>query len=298
MSSSNLAGPNKHIIRSLMLVFRLIPFPFIYRVGEVEGVLAYHLIKRRHNIGISNLRIAFPDKSDKELERILLSCWQNIGKDVLETVKYCALSTEQKRKQIVIKGKEYLELAMSKQKGVIALSAHFGCFPVLCQRLAAEGYPVATIYRKMHNKLLAPLVPTLQREGGIEPIQDLPRHRCVASSLRWLKSGGILFLQIDQNPSRKAGVPIDFFGKKVPTFRGPVTFAMRTGAEILPMFILRGKDNRHQIVIHKPYELKLTGNNKEDIPLNLENLSKITEEYIRRYPEHWWWIHRRFRKAL
>ena len=298
MSRSELTAANKLIFRSLVLLFRIIPFSFIHRMGEVGGVLAYQLVKRRYNIGISNLRIAFPDKSDKELERILLSCWQNIGKDVLETVKYCTLSTEQKRKQIVIKGKEYLELAMSKQKGVIALSAHFGCFPVLCQRLAAEGYPVATIYRKMHNDVLAPLVPALQRQAGIEPIRDLPRHRCVASSLRWLKRGGILFLQIDQNPSRKAGVPVDFFGKKVPTFRGPVTFAMRTAAEIVPMFILRGKENRHQIVVHEPYKLKLTGNNEKDIPLNLENLSKTTEQYIRRYPDHWWWIHRRFRRAL
>jgi len=298
MSSSELTALNKHIIRFLMLIFRLIPFPFIHKVGEVGGVLAYHLIKRRYNIGISNLRIAFPDKSDKELKRILLSCWQNIGKGVLETLKYCTLSPEQKRKQVVIIGKNHLDLAMSKQKGVIALSAHFGCFPVLCQRLAVEGYPVAIIYRKMHNKLLAPLVPVLQRQAGIEPIQDLPRHRCVASSLRWLKRGGILFLQIDQNPSKKAGVPIDFFGKKVPTFRGPVIFAMRTGAEIVPMFILREKDNRHKIIIHEPYKLKLTGNKKEDISLNLENLSKIIEGYIRRYPEHWWWIHRRFRKAL
>jgi len=298
MFASELVWPNKHIIRSLVLLFRIIPFPFIHRVGKVGGVLAYHLVKRRYHIGISNLRIAFPDKSDKELERILLCCWENIFKDVLETLKYFTLTTDQKRKQIVINGKKHLELAMYKRKGVVALSAHFGCFPVLCQRLAAEGYPVATIYRKMHNELLAPLVPALQRQAGIEPIRDLPRHRCVASSLKWLKKGGILFLQIDQNSSRKAGVPIDFFGEKVSTFRGPVTFAMRTEAKIVPMFMLRGKDNRHEIVIHEPYELKLTGNSEKDIPFNLENLSKITEEYIRHYPEHWWWIHRRFRRAL
>jgi len=286
------------LLKTILGTFKHLPFPVICRGGDLIGTLLYHLLKERREVGLSNLRIAFPVKNPEEREAIFKKCWKNICKDLLEVVKYFVSSPNLIKERVSVSGVENLNYCLAQNKGIIALSAHYGNFPLLCQRIALEKYPVAIIYSRMHNRVLNPMIPVLQREAGIEPIPDNPRHRCVALSLAWLKRGGILFLQIDQNPSEEAGVPIDFFGWKLPTFRGPVVMAMRTGASILPMFIIRKKNNHHQIVIEKPFELNLTGNNEKDIRANLEALSKITEDYIRRCPSLWWWIHRRFRMAI
>jgi KDO2-lipid IV(A) lauroyltransferase len=286
------------LFKMIVLTFKRLPFPFICRAGELIGTLLYRVLRERREIGLANLEIAFPEKSREEREIILKRCWRNISKDLLEAVKYFVVPPDIAKERVSVVGIENLRQCFAQNRGVIALSAHYGNFPVICQRLALDGYPLAIITARMHNKALNPMILVVQRKTGIEPIPDNPRHRCVAKSLSWLKKGGVLFLQIDQNPSEEAGIPVDFFGRKLPTFRGPVVMAMRTGAAILPMFITRGKDDHHQIIIEKPFVLKLTGNNEEDVRDNLEALSKITEDYVRRDPSFWWWIHRRFRMAI
>jgi len=161
-----------------------------------------------------------------------------------------------------------------------------------------EGYPIAAIYSEMHNRVFNPELPKMQRKLGIEPISERQRFACVSKSISWLKKGGILFLQIDQSPPTEAGLPVNFFGYLTPTARGPVSLAMRTGATILPAFIVRDEHNHHRVIIDKPFPLHVEGETSEDIIRNLDGLSKITEDYVRRYPTHWWWIHQRFRKAV
>ncbi|MDO8785051.1 MAG: hypothetical protein Q7J12_02425 [Syntrophales bacterium] len=286
------------LLKMIVLTFKRLPFPFICRAGELIGTVLYRVLKERREIGLANLEIAFPEKSREEREIILKRCWRNISKDMLEVVKYFVVSPDTVKERVSLIGIENLKQCFAQNRGVIALSAHYGNFPVICRMLALEGYPLAIITAKMHNRVLNPMIPAVQRKTGIEPIPVNPGHRCVAKSLLWLKKGGVLFLQIDQNPSEEAGVPVDFFGRKLPTFRGPVVMAMRTGAAILPMFITREKDDQHQIVIEKPFVLKLTGNNEDDIRDSLHALSKITEDHIRQAPSFWWWIHRRFRMAI
>jgi KDO2-lipid IV(A) lauroyltransferase len=286
------------LFKTILITFKHVTFPVVCRGGDLVGTLLYRFLRERRKIGLSNLHIAFPEKSAEECEIILKKCWRNISKDLLEVAKYSVIPPDMTKERISIVGIENLNYCFAQNRGVIALSSHYGNFPVICQRLALDGYPLAIIYSRIHNNLINPMVPVMQRKMGTEPIPDNPRHRCVAMSLNWLKKGGVLFLQIDQNPSKGAGVPVDFFGQKLPTFRGPVVMAMRTGASILPMFIIRQKNNHHQIIIEKPFVLNRTGNNEKDIRDNLEALSKIAEDYIRRDPSFWWWIHRRFRMAI
>ena len=286
------------LFKTTLGTFKHLPFPVVCRGGDLIGTLLYYFLGKRREIALSNLRIAFPEKSREECEAIFKKCWKNISKDLLEVVKYFASPPYLTRERLSITGVENLNYCLAQSRGVIALSAHYGNFPILCYRLALEKYPVAIIYSRMHNNVLNPMIPVIQKMAGIEPIPDNPRHKCVAMSLAWLKRGGILFLQIDQNPSEETGVPVNFFGQKLPTFRGPLVMAMRTGASILPMFIIRKENNHHQIIIEKPFVLNLTGDNEGDIRDNLEALSKIAEDHIRRHPSFWWWIHRHFRMAI
>lgn len=290
---------DKFFLKSILLISRPIPFRFVCLVGDCIGIILYFCLKKHRKIALSNLAMAFPEKSDKERKEILKSLWKNICKDMLEVIKYCATPGSLKGNRVTFIGKERLDSFVSENKGGIILSAHLGNFPLLCIKLAAEGYPVGVIYRPFHNQILGPIIPRLQKMAGIEPIPDKPRHTCVRRSLAWLKKGGMLLMQIDQNPSTDAGIPVSFFGYQIPTFRGPVILAQRSGVKILPIFIVRVQNNHHQIIIDQPFELKpMRGDNENGLKSNLQALNQIAESYIRQYPSMWWWIHRRFRKAI
>lgn len=286
------------LFKAILLTFRLIPFRMVCSMGDGIGYILYNILKGRSAIGLSNLSLAFPEKTERERKEILKTFWKNFCKDLLEVVKYYASPSEIMGERVTLVNRENLDDLMAQKKGVIILSAHLGNFPLLCFKLGIEGYPIAVIYSEMHNRFFNPIIPLMQMSMGIEPISDKQRHACVRKSLSWLKKGGILFIQIDQSPPTEAGIPVSLFGLKVPTSRGPISLAMRTGANVLPVFIVRGGNNHHRIIIEKPYNLKLEGEINHDIRNNLEALSKITENYVRQYPTLWWWIHQRFRKAI
>ncbi len=286
------------VFRAVRLFFRLIPFPVIWWVGDGVGLLLYRLLKKRSAIGLANLSRAFPDMPERERIEILKAFWRNFCKDMLEATRYYAYPAAVKGRLVTLVGRERLDALMAQKTGIIVLSAHLGNFPLLCMKLGMEGYPIAVVYGEMHNRFFNPVLPHMMRSTGIEPIFDRPRHACVGKSISWLRNKGMLFIQVDQNPLVEAGVPVDFFGFKVPTSRGPVSLAMRTAAKIVPVFIVRDKNNHHWVIVEEPVALRLEGNGNHHMRENLEALSKVTEDYIRKYPTLWWWVHQRFKMAV
>jgi Kdo2-lipid IVA lauroyltransferase/acyltransferase len=265
--------------------------------GEKIGTLAHWLFRKARRIALNNLHLALgSDKSEEELKRVCRDSFKNIVKDMMETV-YCFYQEDGYSRRLVrLEGKEYLDEALKQGKGVIALSAHLGNFPLMCVRLTNEGYPVAVVVRESRNPKIVKFL-TSARDGiGMETIPSRPRLISVSRCLNALKRNRVLFVQIDLNaPPIEAWV--DFFGYLVPTFKGPVVLSLRTGATILPMFIVRNPDGLHKTIIHPPFELSVTGDIQQDITSNMSRLTKITEAMIRDYPEQWWWALRRFKKA-
>lgn len=265
--------------------------------GEKFGLLVYYLYRKRRKIALNNLTLALgKEKTHEEIERICRETYKNIGKDMVEMGRCLDYDEIYLKNFIKVEGKEHLDQALAQGKGVIALSAHFGNFPLMCVRLVKEGYPFSLVARDPENPKLAQFITSARERIGMESIPDKPRMICVSKCLTALKQNRVLFIQIDQNaPVTEAWV--DFFGYLVPTFKGPVIFSLRTGAPIIPMFILRESDRLHRILIHPPFELKVTGKTSQDIIENIAGLTKIVESVIREHPEQWWWIHKRFKRA-
>jgi KDO2-lipid IV(A) lauroyltransferase len=286
------------VLRAIRLFFRLIPFPVIWWVGDGVGFLLYRLLKKRSAIGLANLSRAFPDMPERERIEILKAFWRNLCKDMLELIRYYAYPAAVKGKLVTLVGREHLDALMAQKTGIILLSAHLGNFPLLCMKLGMEGYPISVVYGEVHNRFFNPVLPHIMRSMGIEPIFDMPRHACIGKSISWLKNKGMLFIQVDQNPLVEAGVPVDFFGFKVPIARGPISLAMRTAAKIVPVFIVRDKNNHHRVIVEEPLTLRLEGNGNHHMRENLEALSKVTEDHIKKYPTLWWWVHQRFKMAV
>lgn len=265
--------------------------------GEKIGLLVYHLFPKRRKVALNNLSLALgKEKTSEEIEWICRETFKNIGKDMMEMGRCLDYDEPYLKNFVRLDGKEHLDQALTEGKGVIALSAHLGNFPLMCVRLVKEGYPFSLVARDPENPKLARFITSARERIGMESIPDKPRRVCVARCLNALKQNRVLFIQIDQN-APATEIYVDFFGYLVPTFKGPVVLSLRTGSPIIPMFILRESDGLHRIHIYPPYPLKTTGNTSQDIIDNIARLTKIVEAIIRKHPEQWWWIHKRFKRA-
>ncbi len=288
----------------LYLLFRVwtvwvkhLPLESLNAYGEKLGTIAFHLLGIARKIALDNLHLAFgSEKSKEEINQICRDSFKNIGKDMIETSRFLNYDDNNVRTLVRIGGKEYLDQALKQGRGVIALTAHLGNFPLMSVRLAHKGYPLSIVSRESKNPKIVKFLTSLRDTIGMESIPAKPRMACVARCFKALKENRILLMQIDLNaPGTEAWV--DFFGYLVPTFKGPVVFSLRTGAPIVPMFIIRNAEQRHQITIHPPFDLDITEDKEQDITSNIARLTQMVEAVIREHPEQWWWVHRRFKRA-
>ena len=285
-------------VKIFLFGLSMLPIKCLYSFGERLSQFILTVLKKRRDISMGNLRLAFgKEKTEEEIYEIYRSTIRNIGRGGMEIIAYPRFCDGYFNDRISIHGKENLDEALKRGKGVIAVSAHFGNFPLLGTKIASLGHPISIILRHPHLRGLAQYFEDQLNLSGVEPIPDKPRKSCVTKALKCLQGNEILLLLMDINAGSGGCVYVDFFGWMVPTFKGPIVLAMRTGAAVLPVFIVRETGDRHRIIIDPPVDLDLTGDKDKDIFTNLSRLSKIVESYIREYPDQWWWIHRRWRRA-
>ncbi len=256
------------------------------------------LIRLYHKTVFKNLNLAFGrKKSQEELKRIAKENYHNLARYGVELLRCCSLFPESIDSMFTIEGRENLDRALAKGKGVMTISGHLGNFMLMGSKLAQEGYPFAPLYREVRDKKLAPLIKDMHRAINIHPIPALPAQRAVKESLKWLKENKILYLQQDRNFFEDRGaIWVDFFGQPAATAPGTVTLAKRSGAILLPMFVVRKEGNEgYTISIDPPVELELTGDKEKDILINTQKFTRIIEDYVRKYPTQYFWIYKRWR---
>jgi len=278
-------------------IIKILPERFFYHFAFALGTTAYYLMAKHRRLTISNLKRAFGgSKTEAEYRRLARDVFREIAVGACETtIAIIYKDKEWIKKQIKIEGIENLHKAIKKGKGVIALSAHFGNFTLMCVRLSQEDFSFKTVIRDPNDEAVTELFIKLRKRLNVEFISARPRNVCVRKSLEYLHQNGVLCLMADQSKSK--GVVVKFFGQFVGAVAGPAIMAIRTGAPILPMFILKEGGGAHKIVIHEPIEVSLTGNNDKDVYEASQKFTKVIEDYARRYPDQWWWVHQRWKHA-
>ena len=239
--------------------------------------------------------IAFgKEKSSPEIDQIIRRCFENFGYGMIEMLYY--MSHPQLTDRMVRwEGKEHLDNALAQGRGVIAVTAHFGNFPLMMLCCARQGYKTASIIRPARDEVLEQYLFRRRNECGVHTVYAVPRRECVVNALKALSNGEVLFIPLDQNFGSDGGVFVDFFGQKAATATGPVIFARRSRAPIVPMFIVREKDGTHTIMVEPAFELQERAGEEEAIAVNIARLTNLIERYIRRYPHEWGWMHRRWK---
>jgi len=279
-------------------LFKLLPYRAIKAITAFLLPIVYFLLGDMRRSAMNTLGMAFgQEKSQDELTKICRDCFHHGGRNVVEVAALMAKPAYIK-KSFVFEGnsQSHLDAALKEGRGVIGISAHFGNFPLMLLYLAQMGYPTNAIIRPSRDEIIEKDFQASRTRLGLKTVHSYPREACVAQSLKALRDQELLVVLLDQNTGSKSGVYVDFFGQKAGTATGPIIFAMRTGAPLLPIFTFRqGDSDKHSLVIEKHFYLEEKATDEETIQYNVQKLTTIIEGYIRRYPPEWGWMHRRWK---
>jgi KDO2-lipid IV(A) lauroyltransferase len=278
-----------------ILIFRVLPPKTLIFMAKIIGTTAFHFLKNYRERVIGNLSVAFGAEKDlNEIKKLARNVFFHFTLTPLETIYLIAVPFGRFILNIKIRGKEYLDAALAQGNGVIALGAHLGSFTLLGTRLAAEGYPFNVIINEGNFPKFMKSLITYQRRVGQKFFPPKPATASVKKSLNCLHRNEILYLIADEQ-QRRGGLPVPFFGQIAYTPPGPAIFSFKTGAIILPMFVLREDETKRTLVIGNPIEIERTGDEKKDIERLTAKFTKVIEETIRQYPNQWAWLNRRWK---
>jgi len=278
-----------------ILAFRVIPPRTIVFIARILGTMAFYLVKKYRNRVLSNLSLALGrEKNPKEIAKLAKEVFFNFTLTPFETILNAAAPSGPFIKKIKITGREYLDVAMAKGNGVIALGSHLGAFTTLGTRLAIEGYPFNLIINEGNFPKVWKRLGDHQRRWGQKPFSPKPATMSIKRCLNSLRRNEILYLIADEQQIR-GGLPVLFFGKTAYTAPGPAIFSLKTGAPILPMFVVREKGIPRTLFIGTPLEMELTSDEKRNTELLTAKFTKAIEDSIRQYPSQWPWLNRRWK---
>lgn len=242
----------------------------------------------RRRIVEMQLAIVFPKLSRDDLCELRSRVYQHFGRLLVEILSFPGMCTERILKHVEWQGREHLEAALAKGKGVCLLCGHLGSWEVPGIAFAALGYDFRAIGKEMKSKAGETFRVMLRDENGVGTI---PRRGSIRDILRGLKNGGIIAFVLDQNMTSDEGEFVNFFGYPACTMTNLAVIAQRTGAAVVPGHTWRDDEGVHHCVVLP--ELALPAN------ATLEELTQYfsltLEDMIRAHPEQWLWIHKRWR---
>jgi len=280
--------------RVLAFVIYLFPLRISLYFAKIAGRIAFWILGRYRNIAIENLKVAFgTEKTDRELYRIAQGVFENLGKNAVELVNFPKINKENIHSMVEIAHRERLDAAYAKGKGIVVITGHIGNWELMAATLRLNGCPGVTIGRRIYFDKYDKYLNWLRR---LHDVNVVYRDESPRKMLRILKDNWIVGIVADQDVDSVDGVFVDFFGRKAYTPIGPVVLARASGAVLLPVLILR-KNGGHTLMVEEPIELVDTGDKEKDVIENTQKWSLVLESYIRRYPEQWVWIHRRWKTA-
>lgn len=281
-----------YLARCAAALFCIIPLGLGACIARLFGRTISRVLIRYRRIAIGNLRVAFgKEKTEREIERIASQVFENLSVNAVELVNFPKITTSNIDRFVTIKNIDIIDRALESGKGVIVLTGHLGNWELLALTIRLKGYHGAVIGRKIYFDKYDRYLNYLRQ---VHDVNIIYRDESPKKILRVLKDNGIIGMLADQDVDSVEGVFVDFFGTPTYTPIGPAALAKASGASLIPAFIIR-EDGNHTLMIENPIELVDTGDKERDIVENTERWSNVVESYIKRYPEQWVWIHRRWK---
>jgi len=281
-----------YTFRGLLIFLKFLPYKLSEKIIVFLFVTVGYFGGIRKKVAKKQLQMVFPDKKQKEINKILFRMYAGMGKTAAETY----LGDKNKLfSKSVIEGWENLGKAVALKKGVILATGHIGNWE-LAGRYIASHFKFAVVAKKQRNRYFDDFTNKLRKMDKIEIIDKKNAFRC---TIKKLKENYIVALLIDQNAG-KNGIKTSFLGFPASTFVGTAKIAIKTKCPIVPAFAVREKNGNNRFIILSMIKTDKLENNEKTIKKLTEEVPQKLEKIILQYPSDWFWVHRRwrgFRKA-
>jgi KDO2-lipid IV(A) lauroyltransferase len=263
---------------------------------QFAGLLAfvvYWLFRRLRRVGVRNLAMALPELPLEERTRILRRVYRNLGWQLVEFCRMPRYTAENTRKWIRTEGLDYYLAARARGNGVLVVTGHLGAWELSSFYHSLIGHPMGMVIRRLDNRPLDEFVNRVRCLHGNTVIHKDDFGRSLLTSMHAGETVGIL---MDTNMTPPQGAFVKFFGMDACTATGLAHIARKTGAAVLPGFMLWEAAER-KYVLHFGPELEIPqgGDPSTDILAGTQLCTEAIESWIRRYPDQWLWIHRRWK---
>jgi Kdo2-lipid IVA lauroyltransferase/acyltransferase len=272
------------------LAARIFPRPWLYRFSDALARLGFYLFRGFRTRSIRNVGLALGEKLNKsQVEEIARKSLQNFFHDFVEIVIALVTSAEDLRSEIPIEGRENLDAALAKGRGVIALGAHLGNFFLAGTRLATENYPTYVLINQPRNGQFARFMDDYRLKVWQKTIHARPRREALRELNQVLRRNQLAVVIADEY-RRHSGIHVPLFGRTVLARRGPATLALRTGAAVVPIYLVHDQNHRLKMIVEPELDLVVTDKDKSAIRENTLRITQWLERTVRAYPEQWNWM--------
>jgi Kdo2-lipid IVA lauroyltransferase/acyltransferase len=283
------------LMRAGVHAFSLLPDFVLYSLGVLGGFIGYWLDRRHVAIGMINLAIAFPERSERERKRILRTSYINLGRGAAEYIRLAGFFHRRLIARVAYERFQYWDELKRRYpgRGIVVLSAHFGDFELLATAHALRGHQITLVHHTQRFLSGDALMTWVRERAGVDVVRKRSAARAV---LKALGDGQLVGVPFDQNAKRGEAVFVPFFGEPAATSRTLARLVRKSHAIVVPVFIVREPDNRHhRIVIQDHIALQESADAEADIEENTRRFLRPIEDIVRRYPGQFLWQHRRYR---
>jgi KDO2-lipid IV(A) lauroyltransferase len=259
--------------------------------GRTAGLLAYAADGRRRRTALENLGYAFPGRSEQARRALVRAMFAHFGALLFELIKFGSYSREQMLAASEVEGEERLRQAQAQGRGILIFTGHFGYWELLAMAHALRMAPMTVLARPLDNPYLHAALEEIRTSTGNAVIY---RQGAVRRILRNLAGGGIVGVLIDQHLHSTDAVFVEFFRRPAATTSALAALALRTGAPVIPVFALPLAHGRYRFIYEHPVDPP-RADTPDAVREFTQRCTDVLEMYVRRHPELWMWMHRRWR---
>ncbi|HEX3820287.1 MAG TPA: lysophospholipid acyltransferase family protein [Candidatus Sulfotelmatobacter sp.] len=274
-------------------ILGLLPRPLSRALSIFLFQAVYLLHVRLRRVGMRNLAMAFPEKSGKDRARILRGEFKSLGRELAELCQLPRYTLENVEQVVVYDGLENYENAFARKKGVLFLTAHFGGWELSAFVHSLHGHWLHVVMRPMDNPYLDRLIQSYRTMHGNKAVN---KDDFIRGLLAAMKAGEVVGILMDTNMTPPQGIFVNFFEIPACTASGIARIALRTDAAVVPAFTIWDEAlKKYRLRFDPALDLIRTGDQEADIAANTQLFTKVIEDYVRKYPDQWLWVHRRWK---
>lgn len=279
------------VVVVLKTLLGLLPLSILSFKGSILGRIGFFVARKERAKTLQSLEKAYGDSMDGADRRKLGSkAWANLGRNAFEMIRWASWSHEKVAAQVVrVTGWEHAQKAIAKGKGVLCITAHLGHWELLAAYVGSRT-PIAVVAKPLYDPRLDKIVTDFRSKWG-GPV--IPRGGALKGILQALKENRLIGMLMDQDTGSD-GIFVPFFGRPTWAQTGAARIAQKSGAALVPFFLVRGTDGKFELHVEPEIEM---GPGPEGVVAATAAYTAVIERYVRAYPDQWVWMHERWRST-